>query len=416
MYAGKSELSVFDHDIPQVVVESSTFEEIYPKDSITGYTSTQIEFNVIGSDNDYLDLNDTLLIIKMKTVKQDGTDITADCNMIPSNYLLHTLFKEATLTLNNIKVEDTNDTYMQKAVIETALNYGADTKNTFMQSIGYHDDETKRKDWVKKSAKLTLCGPLNLDFFDQPKYLLPGVNVNIKLTRNVGAVVYKYTKGTDTVEVNPQPYIIEAKLLVRRVRVDQSVMIGHRQGLSTQNAVYPYQKTKIVHFTIPKDSHGEYKDNLFSDERLPKFVLIAFQSSKQASGDYDSFCHTFSHFNVKSITLTRNVDFREMYTTNFSDDKLDYTEAYVQSIIRNMGLMNSDRNNGITMKDFKETCTFFTFVLAPDFQVDQAQLPKTGNLKLDVRFQKSLTESITMYAYGVFDSEIQITKDGVVIV
>ena len=78
--------------------------------------------------------------------------------------------------------------------------------------------------------------------------------------------------------------------------------------------------------------------------------------------------------------------------------------------------MNSDRNNGITMKDFKETCTFFTFVLAPDFQVDQAQLPKTGNLKLDVRFQKSLTESITMYAYGVFDSEIQITKDGVVIV
>lgn len=415
MYAGKTELSLFDHAMPQVVVESSTFEEIYPKDSISGYAGQQIEFNIMGSDNDYLDLNDTLLIVKLKTVKHDGTDFPSSdaTDMIPSNYLLHTLFKEASLSLNNVKVEDTNDTYMQKAIIEAALNFGSDTKNTFLESIGYHKDDEKRKGWIKKSAKLTLCGALNLDFFDQPKYLLPGVNVTIKLTRNVGSVIYKYTKGTDAVEMNPQPYIIEAKLLVRRVRVDQAVMIGHQQGLEHQNAIYPFQKTKIVHFTIPKNSHGEYKDNLFSDERLPKFVLIAFQSSKQASGDYGSFCSTFSNYGVKSISLARNVDYRETYTTDFEND---FTEAYVQSIIRNMGLLNADRNNGITMKEFKDSYTFFTFVLAPDFAIDQAQIPKTGNLKLDVRFHKALTESVTMYAYGVFDSEIQISKKGVVFV
>ena len=406
MYAGKSEISLFDHDVPQVVIESSTFEEIYPKDSITGYTSTQIEFNIIGSDNDYLDLNDTLLVVKMKTVKHDGTDIATESDITPSNFMLHTLFKEATLTLNNVKVEDTNDTYMQKSVIENVLNFGNDTKTVFLESIGYDKDDTKRKEWMKKSASRTFCGPLHLDFFDQPKYLLPGINVNLKLTRNVGSVVYKYAKGTDAVEINPQPYIIESKLLVRRVRVDQSVMIGHRLGLNNQNAVYPFQKTKIVHFTIPKDSHGEYKDNLFSDERLPKFVMIAFQTSKQASGDYGSFCSQFANNGVKSITLMRNVDFREAYSMNFT--KNDYTEAYVKSIIRNMGLLNHDSNNGITMTDFKDSYSFFTFVLAPDFDVDQAQLPKTGNLKLDVRFQNALAESLTMYAYGVFDAEIQI--------
>ena len=415
MYAGKSELSVFDHAVPQVVVDASTFEEIYPKDTIAGYTSSQIEFNVIGSDSDYLDLNDTLLVVKLKVVQYDGKDITTEVNMVPSNFLMHALFKDVTISLNNVKVEDTNDMYTQKAFIETILNMGSDTKKTFLKSIGYDTNDDERKKWIQKSATITLCGPLNLDLLDQPIYLLPGIDVNLKLTRNVGSVIFKYIKSsTETIAINPEVYINEAKLIVRRVKVNTSVSIGHQVGLESQNAIYPLQKSRLVQFSVPSGSLGEYKDNLFSDDRLPKFVLIALQSGKQVTGDYSVHASTFQNCNIKSLTLMRNVDYREFYTTNFEKD--DYTQAYVQSMIRNMGLLNKDRNNGITLDDFKDKYPFFTFVLAPDFDIEQTQLPKTGNLKLDIRFNKALTETMTMFVYGVFDSEIQITKTGMVIV
>ena len=47
--------------------------------------------------------------------------------------------------------------------------------------------------------------------------------------------------------------------------------------MNKQNAIYPLQRAKIIQFSIPKGSRSEYKDNVFSDERLPKFALITFQ-------------------------------------------------------------------------------------------------------------------------------------------
>lgn len=120
--AGKTELDIFSSAPPQVVVESYSFEEIYPKDSIHGYAQSQIQFDIVGSEDDYIDLNETLLTVKIKAVGVDGKDLTVDvAKMIPSNYLLYTLFKDVTLYLNHTKVEETNDTYYQKAIIENAL-------------------------------------------------------------------------------------------------------------------------------------------------------------------------------------------------------------------------------------------------------------------------------------------------------
>jgi len=412
--SAKSELDIFSPAPPQVVIESYAFEDIYPKDSINGYNKSHIEFDIIGSEDEYIDMNDIMLTIKIKAVDESGKDITVDiAKLTPSNYLFHCLFKDMTLFLNNTKIEDTNDSYYQKAIIETTLNLSSDTKNTFLKSMGY-GEATERVKWLRKSALMTLCGPLNLDFFEQPKYLIPNVNITIKIHRNESKVIFQYEKtGTET-EIKPQIYIESAKLLIRRVRTTESVRLAHIMGLDNQNAIYPIRRAKIVQFSIPKGSHGEYKDNLFSDERLPKFVLVTFQDSKKVSGDYATYCSAFDNCNISSLTLSRGIDYRDSYKIDF--EKNDFTEAYYKSIILNMVLVNKNMNNGITMDDFQTKYPYFTFVLAPDFDVDQIQMPRAGNLKLDLRFYKALDNAITMYVYGVFDSEIQIRKDGTVIV
>lgn len=410
MAFAKSELCIFDKASPQVVVANAAFEEIYPVDSVSTDDNIDIQFNIMASDNEYVDLNDTLLYVKVIVKKDASTVLAATDTVTPANYFFLTLFQEASLTLNSVKIEGNTSLYSIKALIETALNYSTDTKTTHLKAIGYDATPANRQAWVKESKAFTMCGPLYFDFFDQPKYLLPGVKAMIRLKRSDNV----FCLTTAVANLKPILKITEARLYVRRVKVDPSVLMGHRLGLETQNASYPIQRTELVFYTIPKGSTSFYKDALFGDMRLPKFVLVTFQTTTQQTGSYTTNSETFSNSSVNYISLGRNADFVETYKQDF--DNNDYVCTYMQSIVRNMGLLNKNINNGISMDLFKSTYPFFTFVLAPDYDVEQAQLPAQGNLRLEVRFAKALEESTVMYIYGVFDAEVEITKNGTVIV
>jgi hypothetical protein len=41
----------------------------------------------------------------------------------------------------------------------------------------------------------------------------------------------------------------------------------------------------------------------------------------------------------------------------------------------------------------------------------QRQMPRDGNLRLEVTFEKELAASINVIVYGMFDTQIEITKD-----
>ena len=44
-----------------------------------------------------------------------------------------------------------------------------------------------------------------------------------------------------------------------------------------------------------------------------------------------------------------------------------------------------------------------------------SQMPRDGNLRLDIKFHIALPDSINVMVYGIFDAEIQITKDNTII-
>ena len=406
MSCAKSELCLFDHALPQVVVENSVFEEIFPINTISGDNNSDIEFNIIASNTDYLDLNDTLLYIQIKVAGSDGKDLAKDADVTATNYLFHTLFKDVVLTLNNEKIEGGNNDYAYKALLETIINYNTDTKKTNLTCIGYDESDTNRKGWIAESKPFNMCGSLQLDFFDQPRYLIPGVNVFLRLKRN------NSNFSLISSVLKPKIICLESKLYVRRVKVDPSVLIGHQLGLNKMNAVYPYRKSKFVSYTIAKGSSSFYKDQIFGDTRLPKFILVTFQKASQYSGAYTEDISKYNHFNVSSITLSRNTDYRESYTQDFESG--NYITTYVSSIIRNMGYLDRNLNNGITSTNFKSTYPFFTFVLAPDFDIQQTQLQKQGNLRIDIKFTSS-TDSINLLVYGIFDGDVQINKNRTII-
>ena len=410
--SGKSELRIFDGDMPQVVVESASFVDINPQTSLSENANT-IEFFINGSEVEYLDLNDTLLYLRLKVTAADGKPIAATSNITPSNYLMNALFSDVTLQLNDVVIEGGNQLYAYKSTIESIFGFSNATKKIQLRPIGFNDDEVERKAWLKESRTMELMGALRLDFLNQPKYLVPGVSVRIKLQRSNNKFALIHGSG------NPQIKLLQAKMYVRRVKVNPSVSLAHHLGRAKdKNAIYSYNRGQMISYSIAQGSMSHFNDNLFSTKLLPKFVVVGFVKASAYNGsELESNPFNFEHFNVNSVGLFRDgqsLPYRELYEPNF-DEGL-YVREYVKSIVHCTQHLNTNLNNGIDLDKFVNGgYTFFTFNLTPDFDYTQRQMPRDGNLRLEVKFAKPLDKAINVLIYATFDTDLQITKTGQII-
>ena len=102
-----------------------------------------IEFNIPGSGEDYLDLANTYLHIRVKIVETDGTDIAADAGVGPVNLFLHSLFSQVDVQLNDKLVTSSASIYAHRAYLETLLNYGKPARESqSTSSLWYNDTAT----------------------------------------------------------------------------------------------------------------------------------------------------------------------------------------------------------------------------------------------------------------------------------
>ena len=122
---------------------------------------------------------------------------------------------------------------------------------------------------------MELVGPLNPDFFNQSQYLLPGVNMRIRLTR---------AKDEFVLITKKQKVVIEkACLYVRRVRVHPEVLAAHEKRLLSENAGYNFQQTEMLTYTISSGATYNMQENLFRG-RIPKLVIVGLVPSVDFDG------------------------------------------------------------------------------------------------------------------------------------
>ena len=120
---------------------------------------------------------------------------------------------------------------MSSSTIECAMSFNDDTKRIQLLPAGVSSDENERAKWVGDSNQIELAGALRLDFLQQPKYLIPGVSVGIRLTRSKDVFSLEVPNGTkDDGSQSFKVVITQCILYVRRVKVHPSVEIGHKVG------------------------------------------------------------------------------------------------------------------------------------------------------------------------------------------
>ena len=196
----KSELDLFSVPPTQTSIENGNWIEYHPLNTVGD--GSPIEFDINGTGEDYIDLANTMLLVRAKIIRPNGTNIANDTPVGPANLWIHSLFLQVDIYLNGTQVTISTNTYPYRAMIETLLSYGADTKRTQLTASLYYDDEPSRINEVdfgaaarnsglwnrsrftRASHVVDMIGKIHADIFIQNRYLLNEVSIKIKLIRS----------------------------------------------------------------------------------------------------------------------------------------------------------------------------------------------------------------------------------------
>ncbi|TWW71367.1 hypothetical protein D4764_17G0008500 [Takifugu flavidus] len=109
----------------QLSIDEKTYTEISPLSAITD--GGPIEFFIPGDGDRYLDLNDTLLHLRVKITNPNGSNLANDAAVGLINYPLNTIFSQCDVTLGDRLISQSSATHPYRCMIETLLNFSPDT-------------------------------------------------------------------------------------------------------------------------------------------------------------------------------------------------------------------------------------------------------------------------------------------------
>uniref|UniRef100_A0A1I8I4M6 Beta-ureidopropionase n=1 Tax=Macrostomum lignano TaxID=282301 RepID=A0A1I8I4M6_9PLAT len=389
--------------------------EVHPVASVEN--ASVVEFRIVGGET-FIDLNDIDLEIKARVKQSNGTNLAADSNVAPVNYVLESMFKNVTLTINGTHVESSNNNHAYKAYIRTCLNYGHDSKTNQLRMMGYAKDAggqmavvgnpgfVARKAMAANSRTFHLYGPLSLDFFvTNDRMLLPYTDMVITLTmHNSGFVLENHADGVDARLV-----LESAKLHVRRVKANPQLALEIEEQLGKQNAIYPIERL-VVHNTSVAGGVRDMSINNIFPEQKPKLVVVGMVNSGAYNGVATHNPFNFEPFGADSVALYKDgVSLcGQPFTPRFGVH--NYAREYAM-LLKSLGKMNRDLDIDVSYSDYGAGYCFFAWNLMPDMELGGHSMPRErGNLTLQIKFSAALAAGINVLVFGYFDNTVQITR------
>jgi hypothetical protein len=424
-----SNLDVFKLKTTQVAVDYIQVDEQRPLNNVT--SAGPVEFVVPGESDSYIDMAQTQFYVSLKVVKRDGTNLDAhrdEANpgspVAPVNLLLHSLWSQVDVQLNDRLVTPSSNTYAYKAYFETLLTYGPDAKKTHLEQSFFFKDEAgkladndptrnnantglaKRYVLIDASKPVELLGRIHVDAFTTDKLLLSNVDVKLKFTRNSDDFCLMSSEARDRYKI----HIVDAKLYVKRVHVSPTIQMAHNRILEKNNAKYHFTKTAVKVINIPTGTRSLSKDNLFLGE-LPKRIIMGLVADSAMSGNVGENPFDFKHYNLNFIAMSvsgRAIPSQPL-RPNFQTG--EYARSYM-TLFSGCGGMFKDHGFDISRHDYGNGYTIFAFDIAPGAGDDETlSLIRKGNFKLELGFERATPHTINLVIYSEFDDVLEISKE-----
>lgn len=416
----KSELELFSLPPTQTTIEGSNWVYYKPISSLTD--DSPIEFVIPGQGDEYIDLAHTMLSLRVKitTSSESSTGTLPKISVGPVNNLLHSMFNQVDVYLNQKLVSPPNNAYAYRAYIETLLNYGPSAKNSHLTSVLWYDDTAgkmdemtsanagleKRKKFLSAGKTIDLLGHLHCDIFNQERFLLNGVEMRLRLgrARDSFCLVGDINDGQCDLK------IVEASLLVRRTKISPGVLLSHARTLAKSTAKYPLTRVEVKAVSMHSGVHGETIDNIVLGQ-LPKRIIIGFVDNKAFNGDFQMNPFNFQNYKINYLSLY--VDGAQIPSKPLQPDFTKnylYVDAF-QTLFSGTGIHFLNDGNSIDRNNYRDGYCLFAFDLTPDLSANSNShwnLIKHGSVRIEVRFEEALASTVNCIVYAEYDNVLEI--------
>ena len=416
--AHTDQVSLFTLPYTDTAVESIKEQVFKPVSQLTG-DNPVIEFNVPGNNTQYLDLSKTRLQVQIKVVQQDGSNLIETDKTAPINLLLHTMFAQVDLFLNQVQVgKHAPPTYALKSYMDVLLNNGKEAKDTELVSQGWYKDSADAMDeidptlgsangglvnryvHIKGSKIWELEGRPDIDFFKQKRYLLNGVSVNLKFWQTSNPFRLMTNDATKGYKVQ----VVDAQLKVVSINLMDEVIVGHNQILEKEKkmALYPYIQSDVKVYSIAKGLYNYTCDNIWQSGDVPSKLLIALIPSQSFNGDYKRNPLNLVHENLEYVCYTIDGIPRPVRCFKPDFPNGHYTDCYLTLF------GEGHQPNDVSMTDYKGGYTIVYLDMDQHHSENLFPLPSKGHSRLELTFKEALPESLNLLLYAKYPTVLKI--------
>lgn len=414
--AVKTELDLFNVKPTQTSIESGYYHECRPVSVLDG-NSGPIEF-VISPSDDYIDLSRMQIEVKVKITTEDGAALGAAHTVAPVNCFLSSLFEHVTVEINGKTITPPSNLYPYRSYLEKLINYSKDAKSTHLTSALFVQDEAGNMDSVEgsgfvkrkafmKNGVIQMSDFIHTELCGQNKFLINGVGMRIKFYPSKNSFSLMKTSAD---QVNYKITFLEAVLVVRKARINPSVMIAHERALTKSNVKMPINRVDVKAITIPSHIQSKSLDNVYIGS-MPKRVFVAMVSTSAFNSNPNLNPFNFKHYDHTHVSLSTDTN-TSIRAIKSDFGKNLYLSSYL-SLFTSTGVFFADDGNCITREDYPNGFAILGFDLTEDLSAsaNHLSLPRQGSLRLDLTFAKPLPEAITLLIYSEYDSMIEIDKE-----
>jgi hypothetical protein len=328
------------------------------------------------------------------------------------------LFSNVKVDFNHTQVSSIPGEYPYVADMAKNVGFGPAAENSHLQTQLFKKDTPGymeeigtlnagmqwRKQFTDGSKTVQMFGPLAVDVFNTPKYLLNEVSICIKFIPSKSC--FHLMASKDAYKFKITKFVI----FIRRVDILPTEMLKIHKELAETPARYPYKRWELKKFSIGGDQVTKTADHLFVGAQ-PTRAIIAFVEESAYSGNIKKNPFHYQTFGIIKLCITSGG--QQFPSNGFQpdfDNKGNSIRCY-ESIFSGMGIYNGDDGVTITRLSFGQGYALFCFDFTPDQSASTGthwNNTRLGNFRVDVQLKEPTKKEVLCLILAEFDALMQI--------
>ena len=346
----------------------------------------------------------------------------------PVNNVLHLIFNQVDVFLNQKLVSPPNNAYPYRAYIESLLNYSPAAKASYLTTALWYDDTPEyfeaapnlplkneasnkealyRQHFTVGGKTFDMIGHLHCDAFNQDKMLINEVEMRVRLVRSKDAICLMDVSDDGKFSVK----IKEAALIVRRVKINPGVLLAHANALFKTTAKYPITRVEVKSFTFHTGVLGDTLDNVILGQ-LPKRIIVGFIDNKAFNGNRKFNPFNFQHFSINYLSWY--IDGVQIPSKSlqprFTGENQVYIDAY-HTLFSGTGIHFLNESNGINCHNYVRGYFLTAVDLTSDLSAHCAthwNLVRSGSVRVEIRFEAASVSTVNCIIYAEYDNVLEV--------